>query len=82
MDKTTTLVKERYFWPSFNKDVQNFVEGCRICRLDKGKIQNTGLYTPLLVPKGPWEDINMDFVLGFHMTRRKNDSIMVVVDRF
>jgi hypothetical protein len=82
IDKTTTLVKERYFWPNFNKDVRNFVEGCRICQLAKGKSQNTRLYTPLPVPKGPWEDISMDFVLGFPMTRRKHDSTMVVVDRF
>jgi hypothetical protein len=82
IDKTTSLVKERYFWPSFNKDVQNFVEGCRICQLAKGKSQNTGLYTPFPVPKGPWEDISMDFVLGLPMTQRKHDSTMVVMDRF
>jgi hypothetical protein len=76
------LGKERYFWPIFNKDVQKFLEGCRICQLAKGKIQNTRLYTPLPVPKGPWEDINMDFVLGLPMTRRKHDSTMVVFDRF
>jgi hypothetical protein len=81
MNKTTTFVKERYFWPSFNKDVRKLVEGCRICQLAKGKSQNTGLYTPLLVPKVPSEDINMDFVLGFPITRRKHDSSMVVVDR-
>jgi hypothetical protein len=68
MDKTAPLVKERYFWPSFNKDVRNFVEVCRICQLAKGKSQNMRLYTPLSVPKGPWEDINMDFVLGFPMS--------------
>ena len=82
MDKTAALVKERYFWTNFNKDFRKFVEGCRICQLDKGKSQNTRLYTPLPVPKGPWEDINMDFVLGLPMTRRKHDSEMVVVDRF
>jgi hypothetical protein len=64
MDKTAALVKERHFWPIFNKDVQNFVGGCRICQLAKGKSQNMGLYTPFPVPKGSWEDINMDFFLG------------------
>jgi hypothetical protein len=67
MDKTIALVNYMYFWPNFNKDVRNFVEGCRIFQLAKGKSQNTRLYTPLTVPKGPWEDVSMDFSLGFPM---------------
>jgi hypothetical protein len=80
-DKTTMLVKERLFCHSINKDVRKFVECCIIFQLVKGKSQNTGLYTPLLVPKRSWEDINMEFVLGLPRTQSGHDSEMVVVDR-
>ena len=40
------------------------------------------MYTPLLVSKAPWEDVNLDFVLDLPQTQRNKNSIMVVVDRF
>jgi len=57
VDKTTMLVKERYFCPSINKDVKKFVECCIFFQLAKEKSQNTRLYVPLLVPNRPWEDV-------------------------
>lgn len=82
MDKTTMLVKKRYFWPRINKDVMKCFEYCRICQLAKGRNQNMGLYTPFSVPENPWEDVSINFVLGLSRTQRKHHSVMVVVDQF
>lgn len=81
-DKTLQLVTTTYFWPSIRRDVERFVERCRVCQQSKGKASNAGIYLPLPVPTQPWTDISMDFVLGLPRTQCGHDSIFVVVDRF
>ena len=81
-DKTITAVEHQFYWPSLKRDVGNIVAQCRVCPFAKQVKKNAGLYTPLPVPKRPWDDISMDFMLGLPCTVRHQDSIMVVVDHF
>jgi hypothetical protein len=63
-------------------DVEHIVACCTTCQKVKSRLTNHGLYMPLSVPTSPWLDISMDFVLGFHRTKKGRDSVFVVVDRF
>jgi len=48
----------------WRKDMQRICKRCITYRQAKHKILPHGLYTSLLVPKEPYVDISMDFVLG------------------
>ena len=40
-----------------------------------------GLVQPLPIPEWKWEVISLDFIIGFPLTQKQHDSIMVVVDK-
>jgi hypothetical protein len=37
---------------------------------------------PLPISSVPWKDIFMDFILGLPRTKRRRDSIFVIIDHF
>jgi hypothetical protein len=80
--KTEQVLADHLFWPKMRRDVEKYMLRCVTCHKAKSRLNPHGLYTPLPIPKVPWEDISMDFVLGLPRTKRGRDSIFVVVDRF
>ena len=40
----------------------------------------TRLLQPHVIPESKWEVISMDFIVGFPLMARRNDSIFMVVD--
>jgi hypothetical protein len=80
--KTEQVLADHFFWPKMRRDVERYVLHCVTCHKAKSRLNSHGLYTPLLIPSVPWEDISMDFVLGLPRNKRGRDSIFVVVDHF
>ncbi|WVZ93940.1 hypothetical protein U9M48_039889 [Paspalum notatum var. saurae] len=80
--KTREVLAAHFFWPRMRADVERLVARCTTCQKAKSRLNNHGLYMPLPVPTSPWLDISMDFVLGLPRTKKRRDSIFVVVDRF
>ena len=63
-------------------DVERICGRCITCRQAKSRVQPHGFCTPLPIPRVPWVDISMDFMLGLPRTRSGRDFIFVVVVRF
>jgi hypothetical protein len=78
--KTLGIFHDHFFWPHMKRE--RICEKCITCKHAKSKLKPHGLYTPLPIPSEPWTDISMDFLLGLPRTKRRRDSVFVVVDRF
>nr|GEX39167.1 hypothetical protein [Tanacetum cinerariifolium] len=74
-DKTLALLREQFYWPKMERDVNRLLERCRTCHIAKTHSSNAGLYTLLSVLVALWEDVSLDFVLGLPRTQRAKDSV-------
>jgi hypothetical protein len=80
--RTTTFLKNSYYWPNLKDDVKEYVKTCLTCQQNPTfNKKQVGLLRPLLIPEGPCESVSMDFMVSFPPLRGF-DAIVVVVDRF
>ncbi|PKI67015.1 hypothetical protein CRG98_012553 [Punica granatum] len=80
-DRTLQLVQGSYFWPTICKEVEKYVQRCRVCNVSKGTTTNAELYMPLPIPSRPWEGVSMDFVLGLPRTQDVNAKYKQATDK-
>jgi hypothetical protein len=73
--KTLDVLHEYFYWPNMKRDVQRICDRCITCRQAKSRVMPHGLYTSLPVPKEPWVDVSMDFILGLPRSRKGRDYI-------
>ncbi|KAL0147024.1 hypothetical protein M9458_057548, partial [Cirrhinus mrigala] len=82
VNRTSFLVKQRFWWRSMARDIRDFVLACSACA--RGKTSNRppeGLLQPLSVPSRPWSDIALDFITALPLSQG-NTVVLTVVDRF
>jgi len=58
-----------FYWSNMKRNVQRICDRCTTYKQTNSKVMSHGLYTPLHVPKEPWIDISIDFILGLPMSK-------------
>lgn len=64
------------------QDFKKIILACLVYQ--KAKIEHqkpVGLLQPQSVPEWKWDNIAMDFVVGFPWTTKRFDTIQVIIDR-
>ncbi|KAK3537196.1 hypothetical protein QTP70_002622 [Hemibagrus guttatus] len=61
---TTTLICNRFWWPSLSQDVEEYVESCATCAKSRMSCQlPTGLLELLPIPRWPSSHMAVDFII-------------------
>ncbi|CAF1069288.1 unnamed protein product, partial [Rotaria magnacalcarata] len=61
-DKTIHKIKQRYFWPSMYKDIDNYIKSCIPCaQFNPRRQKPLGTLKPIQPPDGVWQLVAMDF---------------------
>lgn len=80
--RTLNLVRRRFFWPSMNPDIREYIAAFSICARSKSSnFPPAGLLHPLPTPSRPWSHIALDFVTGLPLSQG-NSVILTIIDRF
>lgn len=80
--KTKQLLKERYYWEGWSRDVERYVDNCMTCkRTNARRDRPPGLLKSLPAPDRPWQHLSMDFC-SLPKDKKGYNSIFVIVDRF
>lgn len=74
------LVTSRYFWPSMNKDINNWVAQCLDCQKAKVSRHVKSGVQKIHIPKGRFEHIHMDIVGPLPVSKGYR-YILTIVDR-
>ncbi|KAL0161733.1 hypothetical protein M9458_045458, partial [Cirrhinus mrigala] len=82
INKTLSLLQDRFWWPAMDTDVQRYVRGCRECAMAKSpRHLPAGKLHPLPVPNRPWSHLGVDFITDLPPSEG-NTCVCVIVDRF
>ena len=83
IERTYATIYKLFYWPRMNNDVRDYVKSCDSCQRIKASQQvPAGLLQPLPIPKQPWDQVSMDFIVQLPVTKAGFDAIVVFVDTF
>jgi len=86
IERTSELLRRKFYWKGMKQDVEDYVSTCAECQRNKPhRHRPYGNLNSLPIPERPWQEITMDFITGLppcEYQGRVYDAILVVMDRY
>lgn len=81
IDQTTSLIRDRFFWPYMQKEIEHYVARTCTCLKQKTPCKETRAPLTSIITMQPFELVSIDF---FHLDKCKGEYeyILVISDHF
>ena len=79
-DKTSSFIRDRFFWPGMSYDIDRWIKGCKSCLLRKTPTHDRAPLTSITTTQ-PLELVCMDY-LKLEMSKGGYQYILVITDHF
>ncbi|XP_059212939.1 trace amine-associated receptor 1-like [Centropristis striata] len=77
--RTMFAISRRFWWPSMEPEVREYVEACSVCARNKSSTgSRMGLLQPLPIPSRPWSEISLDFVTGLPVSQVTRSYLLCI----
>ncbi|XP_064464778.1 uncharacterized protein K02A2.6-like [Ornithodoros turicata] len=81
--RTKQRIRERYWWPRMDAEIETYVRDCYICReADKTAVTHKAPLQPVPFPCGPWKQLGIDIVGPFGNLPARCRFAITAVDYF
>ena len=82
MEMIVAVLQRHLYWLKLRQDVGKYIRSFTAYAIAKPTTKKQGMYTHMDTPDRPWESISMEYISGLPSTKRGNDCVFLVVDRF
>ena len=81
VEKTQDKIKNSYFWPGMNGDIEVYVRGCLNCERSKGG-KKVRAQLESFVSGAPMEKVHIDVIGPLPRSKKGNVYILTIIDSF
>lgn len=78
--KTSSRIKQRFFWPGMRQDIQDLCKRCQTCQLTTPKYSPKAPLVPLPIIRTPFTRLAMDMIGPLPPTKEGHKYILTVCD--
>lgn len=82
VQRTKSLIKEKYYWKGLGADVEKYTVGCSQCNQQKKPNRHAKHPWTHYQAGAPMERVHLDFVGPLSKADRGNEHILMMVDQF